>query len=243
MKPVALLVLVALLSAPTAASDFSALGKPEFARSLLLPAARQRDLSCVGLAIANARLKRGVSQREATAKGEALRPLLAIELGSDDEARQLIERNESGWGPHFYDKKAEAAQRFEVMKAMSAQCASLDAAFRSGGIDGFRAALAPSAGLIALLPLPECIALAERSASDGSGQSMFDARDLAEMRTSIANGRSAADRANLDAAVSVARTSIASAPMNAVQLRLRAVSCLAVFRQEIEPVPAIPAGE
>lgn len=234
MKYIALLGLAALLSAPVAASDFSALGRPEFARSLLLSGERQRDLACVSLAMAKARLRRGVSHQAAAAMGEALRPILAIELGSDDEARQLIERNESGWGPHSYDGKAEAVQRFTVIEAMSEKCAPLYNAFRSGGLAGFRAALKPSAGLIPLLPLPECIALAERSASGSGSQSFFNASDLKEIRTSIEDGQSAEERATLDQATAAARTLIDGATMNPDLLRLRVVSCLAVFRQAID---------
>ena len=235
MKVIAAAVLAALVSSPTSASDFSALGKPEFARTLLLSPERQRDLTCVSLAIANARLKRGVSQADASAMVEALRPMLAIELGSDKEASDLIERNQSSWGSKSYDTKAEAAQRLKAMVAMSAGCARLDDAFRSGGIASFRAALSPSAGLIALLPLPMCIALAERSGKDNGIDSFFHASDLEEIQTLIAGSRSAKERVALEQATAAARSSIAQSVIDPIRLRLRALSCLAVFHESVDP--------
>ena len=233
MRAIAVAVLAALVSLPASASDFSALGKPEFARSLLMSPGRQRDLTCVGLALANARLKRGVS-RDASAMGAALRALLAIELGSDPEAGELIERNQSGWGPQFYDTQTDAAQRYKAMVARSAECSPLFAAFQSGGISKFRAALSPSAGLIPLLPLPMCIALVERSAKDNGSDSFFNAGDLEEIRDLIAKGLSTEKRAALEQATAAARLAIAQSLIDPIRLRSRALSCLAVFHQSID---------
>lgn len=243
MKAIFIVVAAAVMATPAPASDFSRLAKPGFARGLLLSADRQHELSCVALATARVRLKRGGSATDAAAMSDALRALLTVELGDAAEARDLVEQRSSVWGPHSYDSRAEAAQRLKVVDAMSAQCAPLDDKFRTGGAAGFRAALSPSGGLISLLPLPECIALAERSAREGGAQSFFHAQDIEELQASIDEGRTISERAALRQAVAASQKSLDGAKMDPRSLSMRALSCLAVFSQLVGRKSGDPAHE
>lgn len=77
--------IAALLAAPAAASDFSALGKPEFARGLLLPLERRQEIVCM--------------QRWHLARRTDLEPVsteirrrLAIELGTTAYVADSVDR-------------------------------------------------------------------------------------------------------------------------------------------------------
>jgi hypothetical protein len=220
---------------PASASDFSRLSEPSFARSMLLSPRRSREAQCGALARAEARLNRSMKVADAEAiAGEILRPL-TVELGDAKLADELLSGER--FGPHDYDDAETAKGRLSDMDMIGRHCAPLFEAFRSGGISALQARLEPSRGLIPLLSLPECVAIAE--ASSRSGQSSpYDERVVADLKQLARQGGTTEELADREKAIETARARLVANPEQADTLMMRATACLATFRQHAELVAA-----
>ncbi len=152
MKSVAMLVMTILLATPAQASDFSALGKPAFARGLLLSVDRREEVLC--------------AQRWQRAGRTELDPLISeiqdrmgIEIGDADEAALAFDfiADEPGG-------EADAPADWpRDPRLNAARCDRIASAFATGGLAAATALLAPRpSGPIALPSTGFCLAQLEQ---------------------------------------------------------------------------------
>lgn len=151
MKPVVMLVLAALLPAPAAASDFSALGKPEFARRLLLPDERRQEIACAQ----HWHLAGRVDLRPIS---HEIRTRLGIEIGSKSEAAKTFE---------FLDLDESAMPELRenwarIPNLEAARCDRIAAAFVRHGPAAYALLARRASGPIALPSTGYCLAQLEQ---------------------------------------------------------------------------------
>lgn len=237
MKQVVLVIAsIALLATPAISSDFSKLGEPAFARTLMLSGERQEEALCVSLALEQSRSTALFSADEAAVMVDIMIKRLVEEVGDEGHARELIDGRASWFDLADYEdpehKKERADQKADFVK----QCTPLFDAFRSGGAKAFAAKLKPTSGLIPLLPLPKCLALAEYVPTVDP-HSMFGKDELADLRKLAHEGMAPRQIASLDAEVAAERASLARDKPDVEALGVKPIACLATFRQR-----AVEAG-
>lgn len=224
-----------LLVAPAQASDFSQIGEPAGARALLISPQRHQEVFCVSLA--HYEVRNGGSFRDADARqmAEVLTGRLAGEIGDENIARELVDAR-VGWFDSVDQDSVDTKElKKGVVAEIGARCKPLLDAYRSGGKVGFEAKLAPSEGLIPLLSMPRCVALAEYiSARDP--HPMFNARDIADLHELAREGRSVAEIKVLEEAIDAERATLAAAKPDLEQLGMSQIACMATFRLRAEEV-------
>lgn len=230
------IVVAALMATSADASDFSQMGEPAFARMLLIRPVRQQEALCVGLA--DYRMRKGGALKfpDIEAMAEALASRLTEEIGDEKAARELVDAR-FGW----FDAGAEDSEEVkklkeEVADQIGGRCEPLFSTYQRGGAAAFAQALDPSEGLIPLLSMHRCIALAEY-VSRIDPHSMFKERDLKDLHRLAREGLSGAERKQLDAAIAKERATLSELKPDAAQLGARPVACMATFRQR-----AVEAG-
>lgn len=225
--PVLAALLAALLAAPSSGSDFSELGEPTFARTMLLTPARQHETQCVGAALASAHQGSGkIATADAAAMAEALAARIATEIGDADRARDYVAGRGRSWLPHELDSNEYVALKREGLEMALGQCAPYYARYAEGGVAGFLAGIEPAGGLIALLSIEECLAVVDLSARlEHSPYQKEDGHDIAQR---LEQSLSPSARTARRVAVAAARTRLAQ--MDDDQLELRSIACLATFR-------------
>lgn len=233
VKRVLGLLLAVGVTAPSMASDFSELAEPSFARAMLLSPRRSMEAQCGALARADARLNRSMKAADAEAiAGEILR-LLTAELGDSKRADELVSGER--FGPHDYDDAETAKRRLADMDLIGKHCTPLFDAFRSGGLAALQAKLEPSRGLIPLLPLAGCVAIAEASARSGQ-DSPYDEGVVADLKGLARQGGTEQEIADREKAIEAARVRLRANPEQADRLMKQAVACMATFREHAQLV-------
>lgn len=222
-----------LAAQPALASDFSRLGDPAFARTLLLGQQRTLEATCASIAIHRPQVVGNVAPRDAQVMGDLVAQRLIDEIGVEKDAREFLEDRAGWFDSNDFDSTKSKKLKAEVLANFARKCAPLLDSYRTGGKAGFEATLLPSRGLIPLLSLPRCIALTEYvSARDP--HAMFDKEQLAEVNEIAHHGLSEGDRKSLDSAIGAERATLAKSKPDPDVLAATPMACLATFRQRAE---------
>jgi hypothetical protein len=205
MKRFAAILLV--VAAPAAASDFSALGRPEVVRSVLVPQPRLRELQCAAYARARGLQEHILSAELRDALGAAVSARLAIDVGDAGYAKAMLSDRAQGFAddptwPFPESRKAG-------IEGVRANCSVF---FAQVAANGVMASLSPAPSRPIELPdAPTCLAAmkdADRRGFDfGQDQGrpyleqwLFDEPDAAEQqvnRKAVESATSAFERAPL----------------------------------------------
>lgn len=236
MKNVLLLApVLTLVAQPAGASDFSGLGEPAFARSILIGPQRQLEAICVSMATYRPRAVGNVAPGDAKVMSELVASRLIEEIGVEKDARELLEDRAGWFDTTDADSAEDKKQAAETLSEFARKCTPLLDAYRTGGKAGFEAKLLPSRGLIPLLSLPYCVALTDYvSARDP--HAMFGKEQLADIDELAHHGLSDADRKSLDAKIGGERDALAKSKPDIQALGPTPIACLATFRQRAEQV-------
>lgn len=230
---VVLAAALSLVVQPAAASDFSKLGDPAFARALLIGHQRMLESTCASIAIHRPQAVGNVAPADAKVMSELVAQRLIAEIGVEKDAREFLEDRAGWFDSNDFDPAESSKLKAEVLADFARKCAPLLDSYRTGGKAGFEAKLLPSRGLIPLLSLPYCIALAEY-VSTRDPHPMFDREQLAEVNEVAHHGLSDGDRKSLDSAIETERAALAKSKPELEVLAATPMACLATFRQRAE---------
>lgn len=222
-----------LTTTVTSASDFSKLGEPAFARSVLVGYQRQLEATCASIAIYRPKVVGNVAPADARIMGELVVQRLIEEIGSEKEARELIGDRPGWFDGYEYDSAESRRLKAETLALYAQKCAPLIDAYRTGGQAALEAKLLPSRGLIPLLSVPRCIALIEYT-TPRDPYPMFDKEQLVEMNELAHHGLSTSDSKTLDAAIAVERAELAKTQPAIEEVGREPIACLATFRQRAQ---------
>lgn len=176
-------IAAALIATSAQGSDFSALGKPEFARTILLPIQRRQDIACHQLWL------NGRRDQELKPVVDEIRRRLAIELGSEQAALEAMPTESLDDGMAIAvtmetnsttpDAPRIVTQGDPYLKVE--RCEALATAYAAGGIAQAAPLLAPARdGPIPLPTIGFCLAQLERGPMAKQDPSMLET--LAKMR-------------------------------------------------------------
>nr|WP_294847343.1 hypothetical protein [uncultured Sphingomonas sp.] len=231
MKPLLLFAgAVSLLTASTSASDFSALAKPEFARSMLIDPVRQREVMCAGRVAALAQSGH-FPKADADVITREVADRLAADLGSDEQAAETISIEVAHFSPSMFDDKDRRDARAKLVEVTAGRCTRYTNAYHSGGLAGLRTILRPKAEHPIVLPtVAQCFAISELAAKQVENPPI-SAGDLLELKSMLSANQSPAQQAAHVQAVETAQADLArERPQNDLLTR-RSVACFAVFGQ------------
>ena len=231
----ALLVLT-LIGVPAQASDFSALAKPEFARFLLLPAKRQRQLECAGLALYLA--DHGGKPKKAAARrlADEVTQRLTRDLGDAALAKDMVEGKAAGHADPTRTEPIYAKTR----EYLAERCADLFANAEKGGAE-----LSADLGPLPLRPIElpsaeQCLAVAMRADELGDHQGR---RMLAGLRAARLDNAPAAERAARSAVVESGVDMLRKLSVDGDVLDAMSMACIPTSLEAVKDLPREFWGE
>lgn len=176
MKPILIAALLLGGATPAAASDFSKLAKPAYARLALISEHRDHERSCAGLAMHEASQGRTPGVKGAQALAAAVVDRLASDLGDRAVAEELVGYALGYWSSDMRDPKDVAAAR----ELLLANCAAIFKAAVAG--EPSSALTPPSEKPLELPGVETCLAYAELARALPEDKGMFDLETYGEVR-------------------------------------------------------------